>query len=505
MPLKRNGITRRGLIGGLAAAATSTAMPTWARAPERSLFPAPRLVTQTSRPVPAAQSIESLLARANLGGITSFVALDAESGSLIESLNPEAPMPPASATKAATALYALSQLGSEHRFETRIRATGAISGGVLQGDLVLQGGADPTLQTEGLARLADALIGAGLRQVRGRFLVDESALPRMDHIAPDMPPQAGYNPALSGLNLNFNRVHFLWRREGGQMRLSLDARSSQEVPPVSVIGIEARDRAAPIYTYDGTEAREMWTVAAGALGGGGSRWLPVRRPGLYTGDVLRALLAARGCTLPPPQTARAGTSGQVLAVHRSDPLTTIMRDMLRFSTNITAECSGLAASLRGDGSIDRLDASGQRMAEWIARRHGVPGMYFVDHSGLGDRSRVTARTMAAFLLSAHREAVLPPLLRRHMMRDAQYREMRDHPVLVRAKTGTLNFVNALGGYARPPGSGREIVFAIMSADIARRDAIPVDARERPPGAPDWARRARMLQQGLIERWSALHG
>lgn len=503
MPLMRNGLTRRGLVGGLAA---MMATPASALAPERSLFPAPRLVSKTGRALPAAQSVEALLAQANLGGITGFAALDAETGALIEARNPDAAMPPASTTKAATALYALSVLGSEARFETRVLASGGvIEAGTLKGDLVLQGGGDPTLSTEGLARLAGALIAAGLRRVEGRFLVDESALPQLEHIVPDLPPQAGYNPALSGLNLNFNRVHFLWRPEGGRMQLSLDARAGGEVPSVSVIGIEARNRDMPVYTHDNSSSGENWTVAAGALGAGGSRWLPVRRPGIYAGDVLRALLQARGCTLPAPQGTRRPAGGQVLAVHHSDPLGEMMRDMLRFSTNITAECAGLAASRRSDGSITRLDASGQRMAQWIERAHGVSGLEFADHSGLSDRSRVTPRRMAILMLSAHREGVLPPLLRRHSMRDARYQEISDHPITVHAKTGTLNFVNALAGFARPPGGNREIVFAIISADLPRRAAIPPDERERPTGAAAWARRARMLQQGLIERWSALHG
>ncbi|MBN8194762.1 D-alanyl-D-alanine carboxypeptidase, partial [Bacillus sp. NTK074B] len=78
------------------------------------------------------------------------------------------------------------------------------------------------------------------------------------------------------------------------------------------------------------------------------------------------------------------------------------------------------------------------------------------------------------------------------------------PVQVHAKTGTLNFVSALAGYAQPRG-GREIVFAIVSADMARRRAIRDEDSERPPGARSWTARARNLQQTLIERWSALHG
>jgi D-alanyl-D-alanine carboxypeptidase/D-alanyl-D-alanine-endopeptidase (penicillin-binding protein 4) len=451
-----------------------------------------------------ARPLDQLLARANLGGVTGFAAFDIETGEVIEAHQPDTPLPPASVSKAPTALYALNGLGLEHSFVTRIRARGGtIRDGVLRGDLVLEGGGDPTLQTADLAAMAQALVAQGLRRVEGRLVVDETALPLVPAIDPAQAPQAGYSPALSGMNLNFNRVHFAWTVAGGQARLSLDARSGREVPAVSVIRARTADRAHPVYTYALRDGTEHWTVSRSALTADGSRWLPVRQPGLYAGDVLRALLAARGCTVPAPVLA-GGLGGAVLTEHRSVPMTTMMREMLRFSTNITAECAGLSASLRAGGGVSDLPGSGARMTAWLAARHGVSGMRFVDHSGLGDASRVTARQMAQLFLSARREGRLPDLLRQHAMRDTQGREMGNHPVAVRAKTGTLNFASGLGGYARAPG-GREIAFAIFSADLPRRAGISEADRDRPPGAQDWARRARVLQQGLIERWATLHG
>jgi D-alanyl-D-alanine carboxypeptidase/D-alanyl-D-alanine-endopeptidase (penicillin-binding protein 4) len=493
---------------GLAAVLAVPGHPTQARAPDRSPFPQPRPLTRGAA-VPAqparlaAQSVEQLLARANLGGVTGFAAVDAATGEVVEAHQADAAVPPASVAKAPTALYALRALGLEHRFVTRLRASGGgIEGGVLRGDLVFEGGGDPTLQTEHLAALAQALVGQGLRRVEGRFLVDDRALPRIAAIDPGQPPQAGYSPAIGGMNLNFNRVHFAWSTAAGGAQLSLDARSAAEVPQVSVIRIAAADRAQPIYTHAIRDGREAWTVARPALGREGSRWLPVRQPALYAGDVLRALLAARGCTVPAPQVS-AAAGGAILAEHRSDAMPQMMREMLRFSTNIVAECAGLAASQRG-GAVSDLAGSAARMNGWLSGQLGVEGLRFADHSGLGEASRVTALGMARFFVAARRDGLLPDLLRAHPMRDGQGREMANHPVTVRAKTGTLNFVSGLGGYAQA-GGGREIAFAIFSADLPRRAAIPEADRDRPPGAQAWAGRARALQQGLIERWAALHG
>lgn len=496
---------RRGVLFGLAATIAMQGRTTQARPPERSPFPPPR---PTPDAVPAAaaaplraQPVDALLARANLGGVTGFCAYDVATGALIEAQGADLPLPSASVAKAPTALYALHRLGLEHRFVTRLRASsGVIEGGVLRGDLILQGGGDPTLKTAHLAALAQAVVAQGLRRVEGRLIVDGAALPAIERIDPDQPTAAGYNPAVGGLNLNFNRVHFAWSSQGGALRLSLDARSETEVPAVSVIRIAAADRVTPVYAHALRNGQENWTVARAALTRDGSRWLPVRRPALYAGDVLRALLAARGCSVPPPQEGR-GQGGPVLAEQRSEPLTLVMRDMLRFSTNIVAEAAGLAASAR-TGAVADLAGSAARMSGWIAARYGVSGLAFVDHSGLGSGTLVSAGAMARLMVAAGREGLLPPLLRAHPMRDAEGRELAGHPVAVRAKTGTLNFVSGLAGYARAPG-GREIAFAIFSADLARRAAIPEAERENPPGARAWAARARALQQGLLERWAAL--
>ena len=70
--------------------------------------------------------------------------------------------------------------------------------------------------------------------MRGKFYVYDGALPNLDEIDESQLDQSGYNPAISGLNLNFNRVHFEWKREGGAYTVMLDARSINFRPAVTV-------------------------------------------------------------------------------------------------------------------------------------------------------------------------------------------------------------------------------------------------------------------------------
>ena len=463
----------------------------------------PARAAAAATPGPTAPAAEALVQAARLGGQVSFAVIDPASGALLEAREPDTGLPPASVSKAVTALYAMEALGANHRFLTRVVATGAVADGQVNGDLVLVGGGDPTLDTDRLADIAAQLRARGVRGVSGRFLVHSATLPMIPRLDPDQPDHVGYNPSIGGLNLNYNRVHFEWARAGGNWRVTLDARGERHRPATSIARMQIVNRATPVYTYREASGVDHWTVASQALGNGGSRWLPVRRPDIYAGDVFRALCAAQGITLPAPQAAgRGAVRGTVLVEHRSPVLTTLVSEMMRWSTNLTAETVGLAASLARGGTPGTLAASGSMMADWAAAR-GLPGARFVDHSGLGDASRVTARALAGYLAQAHRAGTLRGLMRPVTMRDGSGNVLRNPPVTAHGKTGTLNFVSGLGGYLDAPG-GRVLAYAILAADMGARARLTGDARERPPGGREWTARARNLQQGLIERWAAVH-
>ena len=169
--------------------------------------------------------------------------------------------------------------------EHRLLAAGPVQKGVLNGDLILAGGGDPTLTPDDLAVMAADLKKAGVREVRGDFRVYEGALPFVASIDPDQPEHVGYSPAVSGIALNFNRVHFEWRVAGKGYAVSMDARTGKYRPDVAMAQMKVVARSLPVYTYEDLDGVDRWTVASSALGNGGSRWLPVRKPGAYAGTI----------------------------------------------------------------------------------------------------------------------------------------------------------------------------------------------------------------------------
>lgn len=469
-------ITRRALLAGLMAGASAAA----ANAPVSSLRPMPRGGL-------APPSATDLVTAARLTGRVTFAVMDAATGEVLDALGPDVPMPPASVTKAPTALYALETLGPGFRFSTRLVATGPVTNGRIDGDLILAGSGDPTLDTDALGQLAADLKAAGIREVAGDFRVDASALPSLPWIDPDQPAHVGYNPPIGAVNLNYNRVHFEWKRAADRWDLTMEARGVRYSPRVDVARVDLAERTVPVFTYEDRDGIDRWTVARAALGNGGSRWLPVRRPSDYAGEVFRILARSHGIVLRPgpPATATAGT---VIAEVQSVPLPRVLEDMLDYSTNLTAEVCGIAASATLGPMPTTLASSAARMDGWLRARYGIAAPAFVDHSGLGYANAISAADMATLLSRTDR---LEPLLEQHTVSEGGR--------TARAKTGTLNFVSALAGYL--PAGNRRLAFAIFTADTARRDAIPPDERERPAGARDWAGRSRQLQRDLLKAWS----
>ncbi|GMG83236.1 D-alanyl-D-alanine carboxypeptidase/D-alanyl-D-alanine-endopeptidase [Paralimibaculum aggregatum] len=486
-----------------------------AEAPQRAPVPLARAFAAPAPVLPEDGS--AIRARLGLSGNVGWALADLATGEVIDSHEAERSFAPASVTKLPTALYALHELGAEHRFETRLLATGPVAGGVLRGDLVLVGGLDPELDTDMLDGLAEALERARIGKITGRFLVDPGVALTVEAIDPQQPVDVAYNPGIAGLNLNFNRVFLRWGpRVGtgsGGDGVSLTAKAQRLDPPVSsvkaVVGGETGTRYGFVHRIEAD--REVWGLAERVLKGRGSRWLPVKRPALYAADVLRSLAQARGIRLPVPQLGRSAEGDgapRLLARVQSRPLAPILRDMLKYSTNITAEVVGTAASFSAGAVPATLTQSAALMNAWATQiAGGAPGdprMRFVNHSGLTTESRVSPLRMVQFLVAATRLAHGPipgtsrlPGAGALLLRDYSV-AVEDDPipldeVEIRAKTGTMDYIRGLAGYIQAEGD-RRYAFAIFSNDLRKRGA-PRRGIDR-----SWMNRARGFERALIRSW-----
>jgi serine-type D-Ala-D-Ala carboxypeptidase/endopeptidase (penicillin-binding protein 4) len=333
-------------------------------------------------------------------GRTGAIAIALEAGATVYTQNEATSFRPASTEKLTVALAALDELGRQFRIETLVLGKGQQDGSVWRGDLVLKGFGDPSLHGDDLAGLAREIRASGIRRVRGRILGDESYFDRR-RTAPGWKAYYYKNesPPLSALVVN---------------RAWLDGRM----------------------------------VDAPALAAAISFKRALRKAGVRVSG--RAALGI------------AGESAAELARAPSLPLRRLVRWMNTESDNFFAEMllKVLGARELGQGTT----AAGAKVVRRELAQRQVPlgGVRIVDGSGLSRGDRLTARALAALLVSALADqriagpfvASLAVAGRTGTLED----RMERGPARgrVRAKTGTTSVASALAGYA-----GRGYVFAVL--------------------------------------------
>lgn len=389
--------------------------------------PAPEVLaaaTGTRETVPAgagglAGRLAPLLKDGALGPVTTGAVVDAATGEGVWGHREGTAAVPASTTKIATAVAALSLLGPDHRLTTGVVADG-------DARVVLVGGGDPTLTARKSA-------GGGYAAASLRTLADGTA-------------------------------RTLKARGTRTVRLSYDT-SLYSGPAVHPIGYN--DNIAPVAALMADEGRadgKSWKGPAAR----------VRDPAAKAATAFAGMLRDRGVKVTGAVDRRSAPEGHPadrLAVVRSAPLSDLVERMLTNSDNDIAEAlarhTALAAGLPGSFS------GGAQGISSALRELGVPlkGARFTDGSGLNRADRLTADQLARLLVLAgdpeypELRPTLTGLPVAHFTGSLKERFTGDDAGggggVIRAKTGTLTGVNALAGTV-VNADGRLVAFAFLT-------------------------------------------
>ena len=411
-------------------------------------------------------------------------------------LNAQALLTPASAAKIIAAATASEAVGWDYTYETTVRAAGTVANGVLQGDLVVVGTGDPTIEGrtgQSLQTWVTALKAAGIRRVQGRVIGDDNRLeePR---------------PALA----------WSWDDIGGPTGVLFGALNAAEnLMAVTVTpGIKAGDRAVatverqakgrPLETrvITGLAKSEttVWaeqrpgdpfvTIAGSIPASAKPTVLPVAvgNPTLWFANLLRERLIQGGIPVQGDATdideakPAPARSGQTLYVHRSAPLSTIVQPMLKNSVNLYAEAImrlNAAGAGAGTGAAVATMYRAQESVQKRLTQWGVPpdAYQLVDGSGVSRRSVVSAEALTAVLRKMYDPAMRSPFIQALPVAGVDgtlLERMRRTPAErnVRAKTGTMSNVRSLAGYVTTH-DGERLAFAIISNNFegTGQDAI----------------------------------
>ncbi|MFG2789872.1 D-alanyl-D-alanine carboxypeptidase/D-alanyl-D-alanine-endopeptidase [Streptomyces sp. NPDC048419] len=352
-----------------------------------------------------------LLKDAALGARHSAVVVDVATGRRLYGTGADDALTPASTTKIATAVAALSAMGADHRLTTRT----ALEPGTKE--LVLVGGGDPTLtaraEADGWAslkvladRTAKALKKRGLKEVTLSY---------------DGSLYAG--PALHRIGVNGNLA-----------------------PVSALVADEGR-------TDDSTDG-------------------PVRRVTDPAADAARkfaAFLKGAGVRTSSPGPSKATGKAENVAAVSSPPLSALVERMLTNSDNDIAEALARQTAL-ATGNRASFDGGAAAIAAQLKKLElPLKGARFHDGSGLDRDDRLTADLLTSLLVEAgdpaHPELrpVLTGLPVAGFTGTLTSRYNDGAAGVVRAKTGTLTGVNTLAGTVVDQ-DGRLLAFAFLASD-----------------------------------------
>ena len=280
---------------------------------------------------------EFVAARGVNGGQSAFSVLDLNSGEVIASHNPAEPLVPASIMKSVTTAALLSHLDEDYRYETKIYTEGPVREGVLEGNLLVVGSGDPSLNSKYVdnnsdicQEIANALRSAGISQIKGKIIVDEEiwsgpSVPQ-SWMSGDLPH--AYGTGSHGLNFEDNAS--------------------------------------------------------------GSR--SVANPAAVFSTRLKSVLTRYGISVTN-ESLRQGDS-KLLFTHTSVPLDEIMRSCMMRSDNQYAEALLRTYGVVVNGKGNTEKSARHEMEYWRKQKAPMSGVNIIDGSGLSRQNRVTANFMA---------------------------------------------------------------------------------------------------------------
>ena len=438
----------------------------------RSAAPAGPAWTSPRSALALSTDLGSILHARTRGGDWGVMVVSVTRGDTLYAEQSNLLLKPASTMKLMTTAVALEAFGPDHTFETAVLRDRSVGAGVLDGNLYLRGGGDPTLslrfwQGESpMDELARQIVAAGIHRVHGDIVADESAFDSQ-HIPVGWKSSylmSAYAAPVSALSLNENIVWIVARPENGTAVVELD-------PPSTAIPVNST-----VHLVPGSGGRisahraGYGIVVSGSIGSSSAprRYsIVVEDPSTFAAGALNASLRKAGVELDGSVRTGVTPSGAFsVAEVRSLPLANIVSYMNRESINHFAELLFRDAA-HASGKVGSAQAGLENLRDFLATKAGAQkeDVRVADGCGLSEADSITARAMVQLLSYAHRapwgsvfHASMPVAGESELLQ----RRMRATPAQgnLHAKTGTTNTVASLAGYVTAL-NGEVLAFAFI--------------------------------------------
>jgi len=412
---------------------------------------------------------------------------------------------PASNMKLFATALALEKLGPEFRFHTTLETSGAISNGVLSGNVVLVGRGDPNLSNRKfpynlkeefdgapekvLAELANGLAAKGVKEISGDIIGDDSYFPRERYPTgweiDDMVWE--YGAAISSIVVDDNTVT-LTLTPGEQPGSAVQAATSPATPDFLVENDVTTS--SPEAKSDLTLTREPGANLVVVKGSMPAKSAPrklvlaIQEPAQHAAALLKRLLDERGIRVGGVAWANHAASKSsedptVLAEHVSVPLRDAIKLVNKISQNLHTEM--LLRTVARQSGVWATPEDLMKVPQDFYASAGIApdDVIQADASGLSRHDLVTPRAIVALLVFAQKQPwfetyydSLPVAGVDGTLED----RMKNTPAAgrIHAKTGSVEHVRTLSGFAETPG-GRRLIFSFLSNNQGGKNHEASDA------------------------------
>ncbi|MBD5247140.1 MAG: D-alanyl-D-alanine carboxypeptidase/D-alanyl-D-alanine-endopeptidase [Barnesiella sp.] len=389
-------------------------------------------------------------------------------GQAVERENINMSMIPASILKSVTSATALNLLKGDFRFNTDVMLSGTLSGGVLNGNLVVKASGDPTVESshftdrEGfIASIVSGLKSKGVTTIKGEIIVDEEMFSDTGQVPQWVIEDTGWDYGAGFYGFNYNNNTF---------RLYTETQKTvPEVPYIDVIidkntsstDIE-RGMNSDLYIVSGrnVETPNFYVTTT------------MNSPALAFVHNLRERLKKNGITVE--ENVIDNTSGETLLLRYNSPVNTEMLRTLMFkSDNLMAEATlrALAPGQSRDAAIKK------ELAFWKNRGISTDYIKIADGSGLARVDRVTPKFMEQVLTHMAKSSMadtyvslFPKVGKEGTVRNFLKGTALDGKLVL--KSGSMNGVHCYAGYKLGSnGKPTHSVVIIVNNFFCTRDAL----------------------------------
>ncbi len=402
---------------------------------------------------------------------------DLATGDVLYSRDADKTFIPASNQKILVSATALDALGSSYRYRTALYFDGRIRGDVLEGDLVLRGSGDPTFGSvfaggaDPLRTWARRLAEMGVRRIEGRIVGD-------DDVFDDRPYAEGWDidyvtaqssrllgVSTNGIAYNDNVVEIKITASAPGEPPQIETRPEGYLEINNRMTTRGRQRGIAVQTDRALGGESISFRGSIPIRYAGTIVMPVTNPTAFAVRAFSSYLEGHGIEVEAEAVDVDDlvdyeySKDSPLFAYVSPPLSEILVLVNKESNNFYAEQVFRTFAPGGSAS------GGERRVKELLARAGAntSAISIRDGSGLSRKNFVTPEAMAKLLahMHGHREhaAFFASLARGGEPQSTLRHRLHNLPVF--AKTGSLEFVRSLSGYATTP-RGQIVAFAVFA-------------------------------------------